>query len=113
MNLAGEYSMQDIEQTLDAALADEHCPPDVLVMMDVTKSSSLSKRSPEDVRYMANYLASVSSRFGSRMAIVADEGLHYGMMRMAEVYSETSGWTARVFHTADDALEWLTSRPRD
>jgi len=104
--------MKDIEQTLDAALSDERCPPDVLVIMDVTKSSSLSQRSPADLRYMANYLASVSYRFGSRMAIVADQDLHYGMMRMAEVYSETSGWTAKVFRSRDDALEWLmASKP--
>lgn len=113
MNLVGEYSMKDIERTLNSALSDEHCPSDALVMMDVTESSSLSQRSPADVRYMANYLASVSSEFGSRMAIVAHQDLHFGLMRMAEIYTQTSGWTAKVFRTTEDALEWLATGPVD
>lgn len=99
--------MRDIEETFEAAFKDPNCPTRALVLMDVTKSDSLNKRSTEDLRYMAKFLASQSSRFGARLGIVAGSSLHYGMMRMGEVYSETSGMTTRVFLEDADALSWL------
>ena len=109
VRLVGKYTPDDIKDTMHQALADADFPAEALVLMDVTASESLAERDPADVRDMAGFLARLSPRFGARLGIAAGSGLEYGMMRMAEVYSETSGMTARAFQTVDEALAWLTA----
>ncbi len=107
LHLVGEYAPADIRDCLKQALADPQFPAEAWVLMDVTESNSLQTRSADDLRNMAAYLAQLSPRFGTRMGIAAGSRLHYGMMRMAEVYSESSGLTARVFPTTEEAIGWL------
>ena len=113
--LEGEYKPDDIRSCVATALEDPELPEDARVLMDVTRSTALERRSPADVRSIAGYLARLSPRFGSRIGIAAGSEVHYGLMRMAEVYSETGGMTARVFRSVDEAAAWLatdTALPR-
>lgn len=107
LNMVGEYTPSDIQDTLATALSDDDFPPHALILFDVSKSTSLAERSADDLRHMARHLAEISHRFDTRFALVAGTRLHYGMMRMAEVFSESSGMSARAFLTAEDALKWL------
>ena len=107
LSLVGDYTPLDIKAALDAALAASEFPEDALLLMDLTASQSLDKRKPEDLQQMASHLAGLSQRFGFRLGIAAAKDLHYGMMRMAEVYSESSGMTARVFRSVAEAVAWL------
>lgn len=107
IELAGEYSVENVEEILKAALDDAQYPSEARLLFDVSQSTSLAERSVKDLRHMAEFLAKLSPMFGDRIAIVAGNKLHYGMMRMGEVYSETSGLTAEVFFTAEDATKWL------
>ena len=109
LRLRHDYSMDDILSTCEAAFDDSAFPADALAIMDLRESTSLKDRSPQDLRFMAGQLAGFSSRFGSRLALAAGNQLHYGMMRMAEVFSESSGMTARAFITIEEAEAWLRS----
>jgi len=107
LKLEGGYTTQDVKRAMEEALDDPEFPNGALLLMDVTRSTSLGERSTEDLRDMAGYLARLSPHFGARLGIAAGSRLHYGMMRMAEVYSETGGMTARAFLTFDEASNWL------
>ena len=105
--LEGDYTPQDVKDTIARALADPAFPEDAMFLMDVTRSRALSERSANDVRAMARHLSGLSSRFGARIGIAAGEPLHFGLMRMAEAYSEHDGMTVRVFKTLEEARVWL------
>ena len=107
LNLVGSYTMDDILAACHAALADPEFPSGALALMDVRNSTSLKDRGADDLRYMAGKRADLSDAFGARLAIAAGNSLHYGMMRMAEVFSETSGMQARAFITFEEAVAWL------
>lgn len=111
LELIGEYTPQDIKDTVERALAARDLPQDPLLLMDLMQSRSLGERTPQDLRDMATYLAGVSDRFGARLGIAAGSNLHYGMMRMAEVYSASGGMTARVFRSVPEAAAWLQQEP--
>ncbi len=107
LRLQGNYTMNDILNTCEEAFEDPRFPEDALAIMDVRNSTALKERSPEDLRFMARRLAGFSGRFGSRLALAAGSQLYYGMMRMAEVFSESSGMTAKAFITIEEAEAWL------
>ena len=107
LKLAGEYTTDELRNTLEAALADVDCPSKAQFFMDLRKSSALSKRSSSEIQAMAKFLAGRAARFDGRLAMAVSTELHYGLMRMAEVFSESSGLSARVFATAEEALAWL------
>ncbi len=107
LRLEGDYSMEDILNACEQAFADPLFPDEALAIMDTRNSTALRDRRPEDLRFMAGKLAELSNRFGSRLALAAGNQLHYGMMRMAEVFSESSGMTAKAFITIEEAEAWL------
>ena len=94
---------------LQEALADPDYPDEAKLILDVSKSQSLSERSTSDIRNMANYLSSRSGNFSGICAIVAGESLHFGLMRMASVFAESKGMRTSVFKSKKEALDWLQS----
>ncbi len=112
LRLEDSYTMDDILNACEQAFRDPDFPDHALAIMDVRHSTVLKERRPEDLRFMAGKLAALSSRFGSRLALAAGNQLYYGMMRMAEVFSESSGMTARAFITIEEAEAWLLTSDR-
>jgi hypothetical protein len=71
IKMQGEYLPEDIQGTVLSALQDPRLPENTKFLFDVTASKSLSDRSADDLQAMAQFLASKSDRFGSRMGMVA------------------------------------------
>lgn len=111
LDCEGTYTMDDLKSSFESGLPEESFPADVKFMLNVRDSDSLSERSPQDVRDMAKFLGERSHRFNDTCAIVAQESLHYGLMRMASVYTDTYGMRTSVFKTFDEAILWLSSNP--
>jgi hypothetical protein len=107
--MVGEYSMDDIPKTILNALADSSCPANSSILVDLSESRSIYKRSSEDVIIMARSLVPLGKRFNNRIALVAPNDLQYGLMRMGTSFSEELGMTAEVFRTFADARIKLLS----
>ena len=112
LTLEGEYSTADIRHAIDAALASPDYPDDAIFLFDASRSTALGSRSAGELRDMAAFIAARSARFNGRLGMVATGELHFGLLRMGEVYSENHGMEARVFTSDEDALTWLASTPR-
>lgn len=109
IEMAGEYSMADIQSAILNSLDDSNCPANPAILVDLTQSQSIYKRSSEDVKSMARSLVSLGKRFNNRVALVAPNDLQYGLMRMGSVFSEEQGMRAEIFRTFADARKWLQS----
>ena len=109
IEMAGEYSLDDIRQAIHNMFADHECPTDAYLMINLTESQSINTRSPEDVKIIANVIASLGERFNFRMALVAPKDLPYGLMRMSSVGSAEKGIDSEVFRTVAEARKWLLS----
>jgi hypothetical protein len=57
IELAGEYSMDDIRTTILNSLADSMCPATPFILINLSDSRSIYNRSPENVITMARSLA--------------------------------------------------------
>ncbi len=103
-----DYTTNDVKQALVSALGDVNLPQNRRkFLMDVTQSRSLAERSADDVKSMAAFFASHADALHGRLAILATEGLYYGMMRMAASYAESPNLLTKVFTDRRAAVDWL------
>ena len=109
IEMAGEYSMDDIRSTILNALADSQCLANSFLMINLGESQSIFNRPPEDVKIISQFVASLGKRFHNRLALVASADFPYGLMRMTSVGSEERGIESEVFRTFAEARKWLLS----
>jgi len=107
MELAGSYVSADVVRQFLRAMNDPTCPPQVALLVDVSRSESLATRPTEEIRTVAEFLGPYAERIGGRCAVVAEPNVQFGLSQMGSVYSEGVGVTTRVFRIREEALEWL------
>ena len=110
--IGGDYSPEDLPRTFVAALGDPAATMPVALLLDVTRSTVLATRRPDQIRYVAEFLKPYAERIGRRCAVVASEDVHFGLARMGSVFAEGVGVEAQVFRTMDEAVEWLKPAKR-
>jgi hypothetical protein len=91
------------------SLADSQCPASPFILVDLSRSLSIDKRTSDDVITMALSLVPLGKRFNNRIALVAPKNLQYGLMRMGSVFSEEQGMKVEIFRSFADARKWLLS----
>ena len=107
IEMVDEYSVDDIRTTILNSLADSSREPNSCLLIDLSKSRSISERSSEDVKMMANIVASLGGRFNNKIALVAPDDLMYGLMRMSSAGAEERGIRSEVFRRYEEARKWL------
>ena len=111
MDLIGDdYVPADVIVAFTKIINDPETPVRVSYLVDVTRSEAMKKRSPEEIRHVAEALGPFADRVGGRCAVIAPEGLLFGLSRMGSVYSSGVGVDAQIFKDEASALEWLRAR---
>jgi hypothetical protein len=109
IEMIGEYAMEDIRTTILSALEDSESAAVSSMLIDLSGSQSIGKRSSEDIRRMAHFVASLSDRYNHRIAFVAPGALLYGLVRMGSAGAEEKGIVCELFRSFSEAREWLLS----
>ena len=107
MEFKGHYDPDDIIGQFLAAMDDPSCPEKVALLVDVTRSESLEKRTPHEIRRVAEFLGPYLGRIGGRCAVVANKDVHFGLSSMGSVYGKNVGVEAAIFRDSKSALDWL------
>jgi len=107
VRMNGMYATADVRATLTAAFADPCCANAAGLLFDIRGSRSIVQRTADEVRAMAQFIASHGDRFSRRLALVADSGAAFGLMRLGAVAVEQQGIATAVFRDESDAEEWL------
>lgn len=103
----GEYSIEDLRAAIINSMKDPHHRDNFSLLIDLTNSLSIFKRSLEEIKTMAHFVASLADHYNRRIALVGNKDLTYGMMRMSTAGSEEIGITSEVFRTHAEARSWL------
>jgi hypothetical protein len=109
IEMVSEYSLDEIRKTILNAVADSGRPANSCLLINLTESESIYKRSQLELQSMAQFLASLATHFNNRIAFVASKDLPFGLARMTSVGSEDLGIETAVFRTFTDARKWLLS----
>ncbi len=103
----GDTPLQDIAKLLDTALDDPTCPSRPNLLSDLRQSTSVRVRSNEEMKEAVELFVRRGDKLGTRLAVLVQPGLQYGMMRMAEAYSNLKGMQLGVFEDEPAALQWV------
>jgi hypothetical protein len=107
VRMTGLYLTADVRAALIAAFADPRGANAAGLLFDIRGSRSIVQRTADEVRAMAQFIASHGDHFGRRLALLADSGAAFGLMRLGAVAVEQHGIEAAVFRHESDAEEWL------
>jgi hypothetical protein len=107
--MAGEYSINDLQTTLLNSLADSERPPDSFLLFNFGEAQSIHYKSTHEIQSMAEFIASLGNRYNDRLAIASSYDLPYVLQRFVSVKSGSYGIDSEVFHSYDEAREWLVS----
>jgi hypothetical protein len=107
LRMVGSYEPADVRKAIADALREAGGRELTGLLFDVTASDALARRSANEVRAMAAFLAHVAPSFGNRIALVATNDVGYGLMRLGAVDLESAGVAPYVFRDVAAALAWL------
>lgn len=107
LDCIGRYSTSDLTKTYLAAINDPSFPSDAAFFVDVTRSKSLQRIDPTEIRKSVNYIGPRWAQFGKRCAILAPTDLYYSLMQIASGFAEFFNLEVEVFRNEDEALSWL------
>jgi hypothetical protein len=108
LRLVGEYALSEMKDAFLAALPSS-TGATTGVIIDVSQSTSVGARPPEEVRGMSRWWADRRALFSSRMALIATPGtVQYGMARLSGFEAERVGVTVSVFEQESEARAWIS-----
>ena len=106
----GDFSFEEIVETLERNLGDPRWRPGFSVFSDHTAVGE--PITPTQARRMVARLEALSDLLrGSRWAIVTTKLASYSMMKVIAVMAERVPMQIEVFTSHDEAEEWLTAGP--
>jgi hypothetical protein len=107
VRLEAEYSSAELHDAIFLAATDLACPSDALLLLDARRSQSLARRPLEEIRATARFLTAKRVRFGSRIGMVAESDVAYGLLHLAQTTLHAGGVAARAFRAMGPARAWL------
>lgn len=105
----GEHTMADVQAALDGALHDPRLGSEVLLLIDVCKSTGTP--GPNEIRMFAEFLRTVPARLPASCAVLTCDALRYGLSMELSGWASARGVRIRVFAIGenDKARSWLLS----
>lgn len=106
---AGGTPVRDIYTQFHRAYHHYALPDDVVILVDLRQSTTLSSRTPEIVKMISEFVLEHPDRPGNRLALVLPEGQ---VERWAPLFTELdgkAGVAVQAFAEEDKARIWLES----
>ncbi|MEZ5066209.1 MAG: hypothetical protein R3B81_15895 [bacterium] len=103
----GETTDAEILTEIHRVWADPALPISFGLLIDVRRSESLGRRSPEKIQSLVSLLIPYVDRFRRRFAVVVAEDVQFGMVRMAAAFADFQHISIEVFRDLDSARAWL------
>jgi len=106
LEVTGPLRLEEIEQTVEALLADPAFRPGLRILSDHSRLQESA--STELVMQVLPLLKRLAERLGTfKCALIVSGDASYGMGRMAEIYAQPTAASVRPFRSMDEAEAWL------
>ena len=103
----GGTPAHDVYSEFHRAFSDPKCPASALLLVDLTRSTSLSSREPEMVKMLTEYVLQHPKRPGNRMAIVLTSSELARLDPYLATVRTGSPVKLKMFDDRSEALAWL------
>ncbi len=102
--VTGEVTIEEQNEFSRTWLADPDLPSPLLVCREGADSDSLTA---EAVKDSAKFASTLDIPDGSRLALVVDADVAYGLSRVYEAWTAELNVDIGIFHDRDEAIKWL------
>ncbi len=102
--VTGEVTVEEQNEFSRTWLADPDLPSPLLVCRESVDLDSLTA---EVVKEQAKFTSTLDIPDGSRLALVVDEDVAYGLSRVYEARTAELDFDIEIFRYRDDAIRWL------
>ena len=109
----GGTPAHDVYAVFHRAFQDPACPRSALLLVDLTRSTSLPSREPDMVKMLTEFVLQHPDRPGDRMAIVMTAGEAARLEPMIKSVRTGSPVRMQLFDQRDAALIWLQTDRRE
>jgi hypothetical protein len=106
LKISGEVSRQEVSEGIFQAITDERFTTGSYLVIDLQETQT--NFSSNDLRFLATFLKELGEKISSPIIATVSDSLHFGLMRMLQVYAESCGFEVKVFHKEKEAIEWLS-----
>lgn len=106
----GGTPAHDVYTVFHRAFADPACPRDARLLVDLSRSTSLSSRAPETVKSLTEYVLQHPNRPGNRMAVVLPEPEIARLEPWLEAVRPGAPAHVRIFGDRASAGSWLAGK---
>ncbi len=103
----GRSTVDEIINAVNDVLEDPQFNEATIVIWDTRQSASLGDRSAEELRQIGDSTYSLVDRFPNYSAVIANNELYYGLMRMVVTFTEKDNPKTRFFRSEEEAMAWV------
>lgn len=107
LTTVGKSSVEEIVDAVNSALADPRFNEASVVIWDTRQSASLGDRSTEELRRIGEGTYSLVDKFPNYSAVIANNDLYYGLMRMVVTFTEKTDPRTQFFRSEEEAMAWV------
>ena len=107
LTTVGRSSVEEIVAAVNQVLADPRFNEAMVVIWDTRQSASLGDRSTEELRRIGESTYSLADKLPNYSAVIANNDLYYGLMRMVVTFTEKTNPKTEFFRTEEDAMAWV------
>jgi hypothetical protein len=108
-----KYAFEDVTRAIRAALDDESVEPGTPLLLDIRESEQTRTR--DELRALADLIATGQGRLHHRCAVLAQDALRFGLARQFSGWAASRSIEVRVFagEQEESAREWLLTGATD
>lgn len=106
--VAGNFTLKDIINAIDAAVSDPDFRPGLDVLSDHRAIGEPA--TTQQMESMAAYLEGLPALASAKWAMVVSKTASYGMMRMLSVLVQNVPIEMQVFWDMEEALKWIRAK---
>lgn len=105
LKASGHFDTETLVAVFSSAMLDPAWDPPMRILMDNRDSDE--RASSSELRDRVERIANFPELFQPRIAVVVSDALHYGLARMAGVFSERHDIQVHVTDDLQEAKEWI------
>lgn len=103
----GNSTAEEVIAAIKAATSDPLFNEATIVIWDTRQSASLGDKSTEELRRIGEGTFSLVDQFPNYSAVIANNELYYGLMRMVVAYTERDNPKTQFFRSEEEAMAWV------
>jgi hypothetical protein len=110
VTVVSDHTVEEFFECIEAAQADTHWQGSAWLLIDVTQSPAVTRRTPQEIRRIVEFLVAQPGSFRHAVALLVSSTVQDEITRLAASMADFVGTEVRAFFHRDEAVRWLRGK---